>query len=442
MSDKPRILLVGHGAREHVIAESLKKSEIELFSFMSSKNPGITALSKKIQLGNLNDFKKLNDFVHGLNLDFAVIGPESPLGDGIADELAKLGVPCVGPKKEPAQLEISKAFCRDLMTKYKISGNPEHIISADIQEIKNFLNQYEEVAVKPDGLTGGKGVKVSGDHLMNTKEVLDYCQELIKSGSKVIIEEKLIGEEFTLQAFIDGTGSHLVGCPLVQDHKRLLNGDEGPNTGGMGSYSCSDHKLPFVDEKTIKSAINIMEKTVDCVKKETGEEYKGILYGQFMLTRKGPKLVEYNVRFGDPEAMNVLPILKGDFVEICERILDGKLNTLDIQFENKATVCKYLAPKGYPVDAKPTEVIVDEKAIQKEGARLYYASVHKENGKITTTKSRSIGVLGIADKIEKAEQIAEKSIKYIKGELYHRSDVGTIDLLNLRINHMKKVLGH
>jgi len=438
VGDKPRVLLVGHGAREHVIAESLKKSDIKLYSFMASKNPGIDSLSEKIQLGKLNDFKKLKNFIENLNLNFAVIGPEAPLGDGIADELGKLGIPSVGPKKEPAKLEISKAFCRELTTNYKIPGIPKYIITSDLQEVEKFLGEVEGVAVKPDGLTGGKGVKISGEHLMNNKEILDYSQELIKVAGKVIIEEKLEGEEFTLQAFVDG--SHVIGTPLVQDHKRLLNDDKGPNTGGMGSYSCSDHKLPFVDDKTINESIRIMEKTVECVKKETGSEYKGILYGQFMLTRNGPKLVEYNVRFGDPEAMNVLPILKNDFLEICERILDGKLNTIKIEFENKATVCKYLAPKGYPVNAKPTEVIVDQKAIEKEGARLYYASVHKDNGKITTTKSRSIGVLGIADKLEIAEKIAENSIKYIKGELYHRSDVGTLKILNKRINHMRKIL--
>ncbi|MHA1376761.1 MAG: phosphoribosylamine--glycine ligase [Candidatus Helarchaeota archaeon] len=439
MSGKPKVLLVGHGAREHVIAESLKKSDIELFSFMGSKNPGIDALSEKIQIGNLNDFEKLNNFIQSINLDFAIIGPESPLGDGISDKLAKVGIPSVGPRKEPAKLEISKAFCRKLTTKYKIPGTPKYIISSDLKEIKSFLDEVGEVAVKPDGLTGGKGVKISGEHLMNTEEILEYSKELINTTGKVIIEEKLEGEEFTLQAFVDGT--HVIGTPLVQDHKRLLNDDRGPNTGGMGSYSCSDHKLPFVDNKTIEQSLEIMKKTIKCVKTETNFEYKGILYGQFMLTRDGPKLVEYNVRFGDPEAMNVLPILKNNFLEICERIIDGKLNRLKIEFKNKATVVKYLAPNGYPIDAKPTEVIVDQKAVEREGAKLYYASVHKDNGKIITTKSRSIGVLGIANKLENAEQIAENSIKYIKGDLYHRSDVGTLQILNKRINNMKKILG-
>lgn len=437
MSESSRILLVGHGAREHAIAEALKRSEIELYSFMGSKNPGINALSSKIQLGKLNDFKKLSEFIQDLDLNFAIIGPEDPLGEGIADKLVEMGVPCVGPRKSAAMLETSKAFCRELMTKYKIPGLPKYGIFSDLEEIKNFIEEFGGVAVKPDGLTGGKGVKISGEHLMTVQDILDYSKELIDKNGKVIIEEKVEGEEYTLQTFVDG--SHVVCCPLVQDHKRLLNDDQGDNTGGMGSYSCSNHKLPFVDDKAIKESIQIMEKTIDCVKRETNIEYKGILYGQFMLTKTEPKLIEYNVRFGDPEAVNVLPLLKNDFVEICERILDGKLNKLKIKFENKATVCKYLAPKGYPSDAKPTLITVDEKAIQKEGAKLYYASVNKENGKITSTKSRSIAVLGIADKIEIAEKIAENSIKYIKGSLHHRSDVGTLKLLEKRIKHMKEI---
>ncbi|MHA1751065.1 MAG: phosphoribosylamine--glycine ligase [Candidatus Helarchaeota archaeon] len=433
------ILIVGHGAREHVITETLSSSGANIYAFMKSKNPGIAKLSKEILLSNLNNFDKLKTFIKGLNLDFAFIGPEDPLANGIVNFLSKEDIPSIGPFKAPAMLESSKIFTRNLLEKYKIEGNPKFKIFDSLKGLSSFLDELNDsVAIKPDGLTGGKGVKVFGDHLRSRQEIIDYCKELFSKGSKLIIEEKLIGEEFTLQSFVDGT--HLVGMPLVQDHKRAFNDDTGPNTGGMGSYSFNDHLLPFISENDYKKAILIMEKSINAVKKETGYEFKGILYGQFMLTKDGPKLVEYNVRFGDPEAMNVLPLLKSDLIEICEKIISGSLNKIKIKFENKSTVCKYLAPTGYPINAKPTEVVVDIEKIKDIGGYLYFASVDLRGNKIKTTKSRSIAVLGIDKDISKAEQIAEQSISYIKGDLFHRTDIGTQKLINKRIEHMNSIL--
>ncbi|MBD3227351.1 MAG: phosphoribosylamine--glycine ligase [Candidatus Lokiarchaeota archaeon] len=433
------VLIVGHGAREHVIAETLKKDGAKIYAFMKSKNPGITDLSEDINLGNLNDFDSLNNFINGKNMDFAFIGPESPLANGIVDFLEKKDLPCIGPHKSVARLESSKIFTRNLMKKYNIEGNAEYEILDSMDDIIPFLDKLEDqVAVKPDGLTGGKGVKVYGDHLKNRSEIKEYCQKLLSKDGKLVIEEKLVGEEYTLQSFVDGNS--LIGMPLVQDHKRAYNGDEGPNTGGMGSYSFDTHLLPFVSREIYEKSVKIMKNTIDAVKKETKIKYKGILYGQFMLTKKGPKLVEYNVRFGDPEAMNVLPLLKTNFVDICEKIISGSLHKMKIQFENKATVCKYLAPKGYPIDPKPTDVSVDTKNIKKLGGKIYYASVDLKNNKIKTTTSRSLAILGINKKISKAEEIAEKSISYIKGNLFHRSDVGTQKLINKRIKHMDSIL--
>jgi len=406
---------------------------------MKSKNPGITKISEDILLGDLNDFDKLEKFIKNIQLDFAFIGPEDPLANGIVDFLEKNNIPCIGPNKEAAQLESSKVFTRKLMDKYKIEGNPIHKTFSTMDGIIEFLDELNNsVAIKPDGLTGGKGVKVFGDHLLSRDDILNYCKELISKGSKIVIEEKLEGEEYTLQSFVDGTT--IIGMPLVQDHKRAYNNDEGPNTGGMGSYSMADHLLPFISESVYEKSIDIMKKTIEALKKETGSIFKGILYGQFMLTKNGPKLVEYNVRFGDPEAMNVLPLLKNNFIEICDNIISQSLNKLKIEFENKSTVCKYLAPKGYPIDAKPTEVIVDIENITKLGGKLYFASVDLQGNKIITTKSRSIAVLGIDKDISRAEQIAEKSISYIKGDLFHRTDIGTKELINKRIAHMNSIL--
>jgi len=432
------VLLVGHGAREHAIGEALVKNGATLFSFMGNNNPGISKLSKEIKISKLNDFKSLETFISNKGIDFGIVGPEAPLGDGIVNYLEEKGVPCSSPKKEAAQIEISKNFCRILFSDYDIPGNPSHIITDSISDATDFIKQYKEVAVKPDGLTGGKGVKVTGDHLKTETEAVEYAKELITTTGSVLIEEKLVGEEYTLQTFVDG--KHVIPTPLVQDNKRAYNDDIGPNTGGMGSYSLESHLFPFVSKEMLKESLSIMEKTVEAIKKETGVEYKGPLYGQFMMTKKGPKNIEYNARFGDPEAMNVLPLLKTNFIDICQGIINGNLDKLKIEFEKKATVCKYLAPKGYPVDPKPTIVEINQPEIDKIGAQLYYASVYEENNQIKTTRSRSIAVLGIADTTTEAEQIAEKSIQYIKGNLFHRTDVGTDALLQRRFDKMKKLL--
>lgn len=433
------VLIVGHGAREHVITETLASDGAIIYAFMKSKNPGITKKSKEILLGDLNDFDKLGNFIKRFKIDFGFIGPEDPLANGIVNFLEKEGIPCIGPRKETALLESSKIFTRDLLDKYDIEGNLIHQTFGSMEGIPEFLDQLDNlVAIKPDGLTGGKGVKVYGDHLSTRDDIIGYCKELITKGNKIIIEEKLIGEEFTLQSFVDG--KNIIGMPLVQDHKRAYNDDEGPNTGGMGSYSFDTHILPFVSNEIYSEAIKIMENTIRSVKKETGIEFKGILYGQFMLTKNGPKLIEYNVRFGDPEAMNVLPLLKTNLIEICNAILTNSLNRIKIEFEKKATVCKYLAPKGYPIDAKPTVVSANLNEINKIGGKLYFASVDLKGDKIHTTSSRSIAVLGIDKEISKAEQIAEKSISHIKGNLFHRTDIGTEKLIDKRIQHMNSIL--
>jgi phosphoribosylamine--glycine ligase len=306
--------------------------------------------------------------------------------------------------------------------------------------LEKYLDQVgdENIVVKPDGLTGGKGVKVYGDHLFSRNDILNYCQELITQNSSFLIEEKCEGEEFTLQTFCDG--KNVVGSPLVQDHKRAYEDDKGPNTGGMGSYSMENHLMPFISKIDVENALSDMKEVVSAIKKETGVEYRGFLYGQFMKTKNGIKLIEYNARLGDPEAMNILPLLKTNFLDICYGIMHGNLKS-DIEFENYATVCKYLAPEGYPISPLKDQLIQINKAkIEKLGAKFYYASVYRENGKIYTTTSRAIGVLGISNSLEKAEKVAENGVKCLSGKLFHRKDVGTRKLLQKRIDHMKFIL--
>jgi len=432
------ILLIGSGAREHAIARALDRSpsKKQIYCFASSINPGISRICKNLKVGNINDSHSILKHAKKINASLAIVGPENPLAKGIADDLWRADVKVVGPKKNLAQIESSKTFTRNLLKKYNIPGGPKYKSFTSMNGVKNFLKKLgENYVVKYDGLAGGKGVRVSGDHIYSHKEALAYCQELINNKGEFLIEEKFLGQEFSLMSFCDGeTLKHM---PVVQDHKRAYNGDLGPNTGGMGSYSNSDHCLPFLTNENISKAREINIATAKALKDKFGEGYKGVLYGGFMLTAGGVKLIEYNARFGDPEALNVLSLLDSDFVEICNGITDGTLNNVDVQFQNMATVCKYAVPEGYP--NKPLKgQNIDLSGIKNLNG-VFYGSVDLQNGKLIEAGSRTVAVVGIANTIFEAEKIAENEISSIEGPLFHRSDIGTKNLLNKKIKHMESL---
>ena len=233
-------------------------------------------------------------------------------------------------------------------------------------------------------------------------------------------------------SFCDGKTIHHM--PAVQDHKRAYDGDVGPNTGGMGCYTDSNHSLPFLTDNELNQAREINERVSIALVKEYNEGYKGILYGGFMATRDGVKLIEYNARFGDPEAMNVLSILETDFLDICNGITQGTLNEIDVRFENKATVCKYAVPEGYP--DKPIKGEKIDLSKVKNHDSLFYASVDVINGALVEAGSRTVAVVGVDETIEKAEKLAQREISKIKGPLFHRKDIGTSRLIQKKINHM------
>lgn len=433
-----KILVVGTGAREHAICKAIE-GNAELYSLMSNKNPGIARISK-YQIGSENDIELVKKFAANNNIDIAVIGPEAPLEKGIVDALEAEGIGCVGPTKEAAKIETDKVFMRNLFENYKIGGSLVYKVFDNYEDISNFIDDFgEDVVIKPVGLTGGKGVKIMGEQLKDAEEAKNYSKEIIdtKMGghAKVVIEERAIGEEFTVQAFVDG--KNIAPMPAVQDHPYAFDGDEGPITGGMGSYSDKGGLLPFLDQKSYDESVKIMEETVKAINKEVGP-YRGFLYGQFMLCKDGPKLIEYNARFGDPEAMNVLQLLQSNFVDICEGIVDGNLK--GAKFSDKATVCKYIVPKGYPGNAVPDQIIdVDERKINEAGAEVYYAAVNEKNGKVYSSSSRALGIVSVADSIEEAEKLCENATKYVKGDVYHRRDVGTTELIQKRIKHMEEL---
>ena len=426
-----KVLVVGGGGREHAITRALScNSDVRIFSVMAQKNPGIVRLVERALLERETNIPEIVRFATENGLDAAIIGPEAPLEAGIVDRLEAAGIPCVGPTRAAARIETDKAYCRRLMERHGIAGCPNYQVCHDPEEAGRFIAGYDgDLAIKPIGLTGGKGVRIMGEHV-DKAGAIEYVREI---GGDVVLEERLLGEEFTLQAFVDG--EHLVPMPLVQDHKRAYEGDVGPNTGGMGSYSLPDHMLPFVTRSDYERALQIMRDTVAAMQAE-GAPYRGILYGQFMNTREGPKVIEFNARFGDPEAMNVLSLLESDFSEIICHIVQGDLAPSDVRFAHKATVCKYLVPEGYP----EAPVAHQPLTLGDYGdALLYYANVEEEDGTLYTRTSRTLAFVGRGETLEEAEAIAEKAASAVAGRVFHRKDIGTREVLEKRCQHMEEI---
>jgi len=328
-----------------------------------------------------------------------------------------------------------------LMAKHGIPGSPRYKVFRSARDIEAYLKKLGEYVIKPDGLTAGKGVKVSGIHLASISEALAYCDEIL-SGDRpiVVIEERLEGEEFSLQTLSDG--KHSVDTVVVQDHKRAYENDEGPNTGGMGSYSCEDHGLPFLEQRHIEEASRINASVLRALREEVGHGYRGILYGGFMLTADGLRVLEFNARFGDPEALNVLSILKSDLVDICEAIISGRLSAEAVSFRRSATVCKYLVPKGYP-EQPVRGVPIDLSAVppESDSLRVYPAGLVDEAGELLLTGSRAIAVVGIGSTLADAEAAAETAASLVHGAVYHRRDIGTPALVRRKVEHMKALIG-
>ncbi|MDD4252132.1 phosphoribosylamine--glycine ligase [Methanoculleus horonobensis] len=426
-----KVLVVGGGGREHAITRALScNSDTKIFSVMARKNPGIARVAERVLLQKETNIEKIIPFATDCGVDAAVIGPEAPLEAGIVDHLEAAGIPSLGPTRAAARIETDKAFCRRLMERHGIAGCPDYRVCHDPEEARRFIESYDgDLAVKPIGLTGGKGVRIMGEHV-DVAGAVEYAREI---GGDVVLEERLVGEEFTLQTFVDG--EHLVPMPLVQDHKRAYEGDVGPNTGGMGSYSLADHMLPFVSRRDYEKALRIMEDTVAAMRAE-GTPYRGVLYGQFMNTREGPKVIEFNARFGDPEAMNVLSLLDSDFAGIIGHIIEGDLAPSHVRFAKMATVCKYLVPEGYPDAPRADEPLT----LGDYGdALLYYASVEERAGTLHTLTSRALAFVGRGETLEEAEAIAEKAASSVSGSVFHRRDIGTPELLEKRCRHMREI---
>ncbi|WP_338738520.1 phosphoribosylamine--glycine ligase [Haloplanus salilacus] len=428
-----RVLLVGGGGREHAIARAVAP-DCSLYACASNRNPGIADLAAETRSIDETDADEIVAFAEDVDATLAVIGPESALAAGVADALEDAGVYAFGPGADAARIETDKAYQRRFMREEGIPGCPDFETFDDMDAACAYIDDYDgDLAVKPAGLTGGKGVRVIGDQVTEA-EAKAYLRD--SDYDRVVLEERLVGEEFTVQAFV--SDGEVRVTPAVQDHKRAYEGDEGPNTGGMGSYSDAGPALPFMDEVDYDAAVEVLEATVDAL-----PDYEGVLYGQFMLTADGVRVVEFNARFGDPEAMNTLPVMETPFLDVLTAARDG--DTLpDLSFAPRATVCKYAVPAGYPTDPEAgSRIEVDEESVARaaEGsggdALLFYASVDARDDGLYTTTSRAFAVVGIADTIAAAEDIAEDALSAAGDGLRVRHDVGTQSLVQRRIDHVE-----
>jgi phosphoribosylamine--glycine ligase len=433
------ILIVGSGAREHAIAAALARSshQPKLTCFSSARNPGIASLCAAYGIGSITNPAEVVAFAHEHHATMAVIGPEAPLAAGIADALWAAKVPVAGPTQSLARIESSKGFARELLAKYKIPGNPFFQRFSSLDGLEEVFARYpNRHVIKDDGLAGGKGVKVCGDHLFSLEDSLAFCRELVDHGHPFVVEEKVEGEEFSLMSFCDGkTLRHM---PAVQDHKRAYEGDKGPNTGGMGTYTDADHKLPFLMDADITAAQEINQRVAAALAAECGALYQGILYGGFMATKDGVKLIEYNARFGDPESLNLLPLLETDFAGICRAIVDTTLTDCAVSFAPQASVCKYVVPEGYPDNPRKGDAVLLPAELP-AGVTTYLSAVDVKDGQLIATGSRTLAVVGTAATIAEAEALCERVVRQIPGPFFHRADIGTAPSIARRVEHMKAV---
>ena len=438
-----RVLVVGGGAREHAIAQALSASEAELVVAAAWSNPGLARLARAYARVDPNQPDAVVRVAKEHRVDFAVIGPEAPLAAGVADALRAVEVPVVGPSRAGAQIESSKRYCRELLEKYGIPGSPRVLSVQHLDEVDARIAEFHDpFVIKPVGLTSGKGVAVQGADFQTAAEGASYAKQLLAASAGrdgILLEEKVEGEEFSLMAFV--TDSGIYPMPAVQDFKRVGEGDTGPNTGGMGSYTQRDHLLPFLSAAARDRALAILTKTVEALRAE-GIQYRGILYGGFMLTARGPVLLEFNARFGDPESINVLSLYETlNFAEVMHGVATGRVNPTQLQFRLRASVVRYIVPPGYPEAPRAGGVLeIDESAINDLGVHVRYGAVEAAGaGRVTMATSRAIALVGEASAIHAAAARVEAALAHVRGEYRVRHDIGTQADLTRRLEHVRRM---
>ncbi|HAJ33955.1 MAG TPA: phosphoribosylamine--glycine ligase [Candidatus Atribacteria bacterium] len=416
-----KVLVIGSGGREHTliwkIAQSPKVSKI----YCTPGNAGISRLAQCINIG-VDKIKELTDFAREEKIDLTIVGPELPLSGGIVNEFNRLDLKIFGPSREATKIESSKVFSKYLMKKYNIPTANYEVFQNSEEALDYIKQQTFPLVIKADGLAAGKGVFI----VKNLDQAGDALNTLMKkktfgeAGRQIVIEEFLKGEEVSILAFCDG--KTVVPMVSSQDHKKIFDNDQGPNTGGMGAYSPVPFYTTEIKEKVCRE---ILKPTVKGLQNE-GKEYKGVLYAGLILTKEGPKVLEFNARFGDPETQVVLPRLKTDLIDILNAVIEGSLHEINIEWKNNSVVCVVVTSGGYPGKYQKDKVISGLERLKKmEDVIAFHAGTKFQEDKIVTSGGRVLGITACDDTVSKAKERAYKGVKEIYFEdIYYRNDIG------------------
>jgi len=420
-SGKMKVLIVGGGGREHAIAWKISQSPKVSKLYCAPGNGGIASLAQCVPIKAM-DIEGITSFAKSEGIDLVVVAPDDPLAAGMVDALENAGIRAFGPVKAAAEIESSKVFSKNLMKKYGIPTAAYEVFDNADNALEYLRTCSYPTVVKADGLALGKGVIIAGNYDEAEKAVRSIMSDRIfgSAGNRVVIEEFLVGTEVSILAFTDG--ETLVPMVSSQDHKRAMDNDMGPNTGGMGTFSPSRLYTAEINDYCMK---NIFMPTIEAMRKE-GRRFKGVLYFGLILTADGPKVLEYNARFGDPETQVVLPHLKTDIIDIFEAIIDERLSEINIEWENRSAVCVILASGGYPSKYETgLEITGIDEAEKDPSVIVFHAGTKLEAGKYYTAGGRVLGVTAVADTIDDARAKAYAAVGKIKFEgMHYRRDIG------------------
>ncbi len=418
-----KVLIVGGGGREHAIATGVSRSSKVEKLYCAPGNAGIAALAECVPIGAM-EFDKIVAFAKEKAIDLVIVGMDDPLVGGLVDELEAAGIRAFGPRKNAAILEGSKAFSKDLMKKYNIPTAAYENFD-DAEAAREYLKTKAEfpIVLKADGLALGKGVLICNtlEEALEGVDTIMTNRKFGAAGNRMVIEEFMTGREVSVLSFVDGKTIKIMSS--AQDHKRAKDGDQGLNTGGMGNFSPSPFYTAEVDEFCRKY---IYQATVDAMAQE-GRPFKGVIFFGLMLTPKGPRVLEYNARFGDPEAQVVLPRMKNDLIDVMEACIDGTLDQVDLQFEDNAAVCVVLASDGYPVSYKKGFPITGfEKFEGKDDYFCFHAgTAFDQQGRIVTNGGRVLGITALGKDLKEARAKAYEATEWVSFEnKYMRHDIG------------------
>ena len=428
-----KCLLLGNGGREAVLAEYISKG-YKLYTVCPYENPTIIEMVNKSNgkyiIADPFDKKIVADFIKENEIEVCLVSSDNLLQDGLIDVARELGLKTFGPTSKGAKIEWSKTYALEIVEKLA----PEMIIKnyniTDVNQLKSIIDKYEDdsFVVKPEGLTGGKGVKVGGIHFKGKEEGFEYAKSCLETSGNVIIQDKIEGREFTVMALTDG--ENIVVTPITFDYPYRFDEDKGPGTGGMGCLSFKDGMLPFLEKKDVDECAKLIKNTLKYINKDS-IEFNGVIYGGFFKTKNGIKFIEFNARFGDPEALNVLNSLETPFTEVMENIFNKTLNTNNCKFKNNYTFTVYIVTKEYAIENRkePLVFTMNKDKIQEQGVKVYFANTKNIEGNIysSVSNSRLFGLTASGETLEEARKKVYNSMKgNIDKKLDYRKDIGNI----------------